>query len=362
MIKCPNCGKRNPEGNKFCGECGTDLSEAEMQCPNCEKMHKDGEKFCTDCGTKLITPTQYIIMEQEERDLFLKKMSESLDDISVKVLADEMIPNWIYESKEEILDDILVNYDEDYDKITKVMNNLPSEKYEVFKLFFELDEASLQELTYFMPPNLQKRKMDKEQILEYMLKNNDVKLFKQKIIASIVPPKLGDNEANNPLTSVENKNIKYEMVNELFEKHPIKTDILLKEVCRYLNFAYTSSNESYLDLCENYSVPRLIKTIRQVEEKNAENNMEQVRELFIESSIQNEPLVRRVCKYLKIPYKSYYGALSIMCSYDQDEVKEAISIVEKEFIEKYGNTYKKAPSSSKKKSNNKKGFLGGLFS
>ena len=59
MIKCPNCGKRNPENNKFCGECGTDLSEAEIQCPNCEKMHKDGEKFCTDCGTKLVNQLEY---------------------------------------------------------------------------------------------------------------------------------------------------------------------------------------------------------------------------------------------------------------------------------------------------------------
>jgi len=45
MIKCPNCGKRNPNKNKFCGECGTDLSEAQMICPNCEKIHYEGEIF-----------------------------------------------------------------------------------------------------------------------------------------------------------------------------------------------------------------------------------------------------------------------------------------------------------------------------
>lgn len=59
MIKCPSCGKRNPNDNKFCGECGTDLSEAEMHCPNCGKIHVNGEKFCTECGEILINIPYY---------------------------------------------------------------------------------------------------------------------------------------------------------------------------------------------------------------------------------------------------------------------------------------------------------------
>ena len=358
MIKCPNCGKRNPNDNKFCGECGTDLSEAEMQCPKCEKIHKDGEKFCTNCGTKLVTKIEYIIMKDGERDLFFKELSESLDDISVMVLADELhIPNWTRKSKDALLNDILDRYSNE--EVNFVRYNLPSEKYETYKLFFELDNTSLQELTYFMPSEYQKRKRTKEEIFEYMLNNNNLEEFRQKIIASVVPRKNSD--ANNPLSITENKNIKLEMVRELFQTHPMQSDILLKDVCGHLNLSYSSNYESYIELSENYSVPRIIKTIRTVENKNAEMNMEQVRELFIESSIQNEPLVRGVCRYLKIPYNSYYGALSLMCNYDQDEVKEAISIVEKEYIEKYDSAYKKSPRSTRKEPTKKKGFLGRLF-
>ena len=65
MIKCPNCGKRNPGGNKFCGECGTNLIEAERYCPNCDKMHNEGEKFCTQCGTRLVNKTEYWQIKRE---------------------------------------------------------------------------------------------------------------------------------------------------------------------------------------------------------------------------------------------------------------------------------------------------------
>lgn len=360
MIKCPNCGKRNPNDNKFCGECGTNLSEAEMQCPNCEKIHKDGEKFCTNCGTKLVTPTEYIILKNEERDLFYKELSESLDDVSTRVLADEMrVDNWIYISKEDILDDLLRDYS--YEEINFVRYNLPSEKIETFKLFFELDDESIQELTYFMPSEYQKRKISKEQIFEYILKNNDLEVFKQKIIASIVPSKSKDSDTKNILITPPYKQVKYEMVKELFKTHPMQTDILLKEVCEHFNLIYTSNIEAISDLSKNYSVPQLIKTIRDIEEKNARNNMEQVKELIVENSIQNEPLVRGLCGYLRLPYNSYYKALSLLCSYNQDELKEAINIVEKRYIEEYGSAYKKSPRSSKKKSNNKSGILGRFF-
>ena len=53
MIKCPNCGNRNPETNKFCGECGTDLSEAVIVCPSCGIINKKGTKYCDKCGFNL---------------------------------------------------------------------------------------------------------------------------------------------------------------------------------------------------------------------------------------------------------------------------------------------------------------------
>jgi predicted amidophosphoribosyltransferase len=51
-VKCPNCGADVPEGNKFCGSCGTKM-QAENVCPNCETKNTPGNKFCSNCGQKL---------------------------------------------------------------------------------------------------------------------------------------------------------------------------------------------------------------------------------------------------------------------------------------------------------------------
>ena len=49
-MTCPTCGHQNPEGQKFCGECGTPLQAA---CPTCGHVNPPGQKFCGDCGTAL---------------------------------------------------------------------------------------------------------------------------------------------------------------------------------------------------------------------------------------------------------------------------------------------------------------------
>jgi Double zinc ribbon/Adenylate and Guanylate cyclase catalytic domain len=49
-MKCPKCQNDNPEGLKFCGECGAKL---ERICPNCNFANPSGFKFCGECGHKL---------------------------------------------------------------------------------------------------------------------------------------------------------------------------------------------------------------------------------------------------------------------------------------------------------------------
>ena len=49
---CPSCGNENPEGTKFCQECGTKLGQKNT-CPSCGTANPMGVKFCQECGTKL---------------------------------------------------------------------------------------------------------------------------------------------------------------------------------------------------------------------------------------------------------------------------------------------------------------------
>ena len=54
-MKCPNCQFENPEGIKFCGECGAKL---ERLCPSCSSSNPPNFKFCGECGHKLDVPVE----------------------------------------------------------------------------------------------------------------------------------------------------------------------------------------------------------------------------------------------------------------------------------------------------------------
>ena len=47
---CPQCGAENPEGTKFCRECGQKLA-VKTVCPSCGAENASGTKFCQECGT-----------------------------------------------------------------------------------------------------------------------------------------------------------------------------------------------------------------------------------------------------------------------------------------------------------------------
>ena len=49
-MQCPSCGFENPEGMKFCGECGNALKNV---CQQCGFENPPGFKFCGECGTSL---------------------------------------------------------------------------------------------------------------------------------------------------------------------------------------------------------------------------------------------------------------------------------------------------------------------
>ncbi|MGD9076575.1 MAG: adenylate/guanylate cyclase domain-containing protein [Desulfobacteraceae bacterium] len=49
-MDCPKCQTANPEGKKFCRECGAKLA---LACPQCAAEILPGDKFCGECGHKL---------------------------------------------------------------------------------------------------------------------------------------------------------------------------------------------------------------------------------------------------------------------------------------------------------------------
>jgi ribosomal protein L40E len=49
-MRCPSCNSENPEGTKFCGNCGTLLKN---QCVKCGSENPPRFKFCGECGAPL---------------------------------------------------------------------------------------------------------------------------------------------------------------------------------------------------------------------------------------------------------------------------------------------------------------------
>lgn len=74
-MKCSRCGHENPEGSKFCAQCGNQLARV---CPVCSTPARPDDKFCSNCGNKLTQDTS----EAPERDHTRYAPEEMLDKIT----------------------------------------------------------------------------------------------------------------------------------------------------------------------------------------------------------------------------------------------------------------------------------------
>ncbi|HET9671498.1 MAG TPA: adenylate/guanylate cyclase domain-containing protein, partial [Actinomycetota bacterium] len=52
-MRCPRCDHENPEGQRFCGNCGTALASI---CGTCGSSNPPGHRFCGTCGSALTVP------------------------------------------------------------------------------------------------------------------------------------------------------------------------------------------------------------------------------------------------------------------------------------------------------------------
>ena len=50
-VSCPNCGKQNVAGAKFCAECGGKMEVEKVPCVKCGAQLREGAKFCSECGS-----------------------------------------------------------------------------------------------------------------------------------------------------------------------------------------------------------------------------------------------------------------------------------------------------------------------
>ncbi len=83
-MKCPKCQFDNPEGMKFCVECGEKL---EVICPKCGFSNSPIFKFCGECGHDLGLPSKPILKELSIEEKLAKIQRYLPKDLTQKILA-----------------------------------------------------------------------------------------------------------------------------------------------------------------------------------------------------------------------------------------------------------------------------------
>jgi class 3 adenylate cyclase/tetratricopeptide (TPR) repeat protein len=83
-MQCPQCRFENPEGKKFCGDCG---AKFELLCPNCQTPNPHQFKFCGDCGHSLTQPSPAISKDLSFDEKIAKIQKYLPSSITEKVLS-----------------------------------------------------------------------------------------------------------------------------------------------------------------------------------------------------------------------------------------------------------------------------------
>ena len=101
-MKCPKCQAENPEGIKFCGDCGTKL---ERICPSCKFLNPPSFKFCGECGQSLAPVGKELTISEPEGER--KYVTVMFSDLSgYTTMSEKLDPEEIKEVMSRIFGEI----------------------------------------------------------------------------------------------------------------------------------------------------------------------------------------------------------------------------------------------------------------
>ena len=83
-MKCSKCQFENPDGIKFCNECGQKLT---LVCPACKAVNQPGSKFCGECGHSLALPSETTRRELSFDEKIAKIQKYLPSGITEKILS-----------------------------------------------------------------------------------------------------------------------------------------------------------------------------------------------------------------------------------------------------------------------------------
>jgi class 3 adenylate cyclase/tetratricopeptide (TPR) repeat protein len=84
-MKCSECGSENPEGSRFCNECGSKL---DLACSECGTPNPPASKFCNQCGHNLVSPPTATLPTDLSFDEKLRKIQKYLPGgLTEKILS-----------------------------------------------------------------------------------------------------------------------------------------------------------------------------------------------------------------------------------------------------------------------------------
>ena len=101
-MKCIKCGTEISKSDKFCFNCGTKQSEANV-CPKCKKTNDVNAKFCISCGNKLNEEPVSKVSKREATTSTGNKKEDQKKNVTQKSSLDS---DKIYKMKNSTMDKI----------------------------------------------------------------------------------------------------------------------------------------------------------------------------------------------------------------------------------------------------------------